>query len=111
MNKKQTDINAVEYISSVNQFAEKNNTDKPKQQTAVEWFAMKLAEKLGMPNAISFYVDNQKEILQAKEMEKEQRSIEVPSDEEIDYAETQMPMNTFELGAKWMRNKIQGGKQ
>ena len=43
-----------------------------KQQTAVEWFAMKLAEKLGMPNAISFYVDNEKEILQAKEMEKEQ---------------------------------------
>jgi len=41
-----------------------------KQQTAVEWFAMKLAEKLGMPNAISFYVDNEKEILQAKEMEK-----------------------------------------
>ncbi len=48
---------------------------------------------------------------QAKEMEKEQRSIELPSDEEIDYAETQMPMNTFELGAKWMRNKIQGGKR
>jgi hypothetical protein len=37
--------------------------------------------------------------------------IELPSDEEIDYAETQMPMNTFELGAKWMRNKIQGGKR
>jgi hypothetical protein len=33
--------------------------------------------------------------------------IEIPSDEEIDYAETQMPMNTFELGAKWMRDKIQ----
>ena len=33
---------------------------------------MKLSEKLGMPNAISFYVDNEKEILQAKEMEKEQ---------------------------------------
>jgi hypothetical protein len=37
--------------------------------------------------------------------------IEIPSDEEIDYAETQMPMNTFELGAKWMRNKIQGGNK
>jgi hypothetical protein len=37
--------------------------------------------------------------------------IELPSDEEIDYAETQMPMNTFELGAKWMRDKIQGGEQ
>jgi hypothetical protein len=32
--------------------------------------------------------------------------IELPSDEEIYYAETQMPMNTFELGAKWMRDKI-----
>jgi hypothetical protein len=39
------------------------------------------------------------------------KTIELPSDDEIDYAETQMPMNTFELGAKWMRNKIQGGKQ
>jgi transketolase len=45
-----------------------------KKQTVVEWFAMKLAEKLGMPNAISFYVDNEKEILQAKEMEKEQKA-------------------------------------
>ncbi len=33
--------------------------------------------------------------------------IELPTDGEIDYAETQMPMNTFELGAKWMRYKIQ----
>ena len=37
--------------------------------------------------------------------------IELPSDEEIDYAETQMPMNTFEVGAKWMRDKIQGGNK
>ncbi len=72
-----------------------------KQQTAVEW----LEQEMLKPNL------SMKEILEkAKEMEKEQRSIELPSDEEIDYAETQMPMNTFELGAKWMRNKIQGGK-
>ena len=50
----------------------RTNMTNNKQQTAVEWFAMKLAEKLGMPNAISFYVDNEKEILQAKEMEKRQ---------------------------------------
>ena len=37
--------------------------------------------------------------------------IELPSDEEIDYTETQMPMNTFEVGAKWMRDKIQGGNK
>ena len=36
--------------------------------------------------------------------------IQLPSDEEIDYAESQFPMNTFELGAKWMRDKIKGGQ-
>jgi hypothetical protein len=36
-NKQQTEINAVEYLSKVNQFAKENNTGKPKQQTAVEW--------------------------------------------------------------------------
>ena len=36
-NKQQTEINAVEYIDKVNQFAKENNTGKPKQQTAVEW--------------------------------------------------------------------------
>jgi hypothetical protein len=73
-----------------------------KQQTAVEW----LEQEMLKPNL------SMKEILEkAKEMEKEQRSIKLPSDEQIDYAETQMPMNTFELGAKWMRNKIQGGKR
>jgi hypothetical protein len=62
----------------------------------------------------------------AKEMEcvllcaKEQRSIELPSDEEIDKANPFVfgskhlgtrDMDIWELGAKWMRNKIQGGKQ
>ena len=70
-----------------------------KQQTAVEWL-WEIAYNRELP------VEDWK---QAKEMEKEQRSIEVPSDEEIYYAETQMPINTFELGAKWMRDKIQGG--
>lgn len=101
-NKQQTEINAVEYLGKVNQFAKENNTDKPRQQTAIEW----LEQEMLKPNL------SMKEILeQAKEMEKEQRSIEVPSDEEIYYAETQMPMNTFELGAKWMRDKIKGGEQ
>ncbi len=36
-NKQQTEINAVEYLDKVNQFAKENNTDKPKQQTAIEW--------------------------------------------------------------------------
>jgi uncharacterized protein YfaS (alpha-2-macroglobulin family) len=38
-NKQQTEINAVEYIDKVNQFAKENNTGKPKQQTAVEWLS------------------------------------------------------------------------
>jgi len=36
-NKQQTEINAVEYLDKVNQFAKENNTGKPRQQTAVEW--------------------------------------------------------------------------
>ena len=36
-NKQHTEINAVEYLDKVNQFAKENNTGKPKQQTAVEW--------------------------------------------------------------------------
>jgi hypothetical protein len=35
-NKQQTEINAVEYLDKVNQFAKENNTGKPKQQTAVD---------------------------------------------------------------------------
>jgi SMC interacting uncharacterized protein involved in chromosome segregation len=62
-NKQQTEINAVEYISKVNQFAKQNNTDKPRQQTAIEW----LEEEMLKPNL------SMKEILnQAKEIEKDQ---------------------------------------
>lgn len=46
-NKQQTEINAVEYLSKVNQFAKENNTDKPKQQTAVEWLVEQLHRKYG----------------------------------------------------------------
>ena len=45
----------------------KNN----KQQTAVEILCGKLAMKLGIPQAITFYIDHQEEIREAKEMEKE----------------------------------------
>jgi hypothetical protein len=43
-----------------------------KQQTAVQNLCMKLANKLGIPQAITFYVDYEQEILEALEMEKEQ---------------------------------------
>jgi hypothetical protein len=62
-NKQQTEMNAVEYLDKVNQFAKENNTGKPRQQTAVEW----LKQEMLKPNL------SMKEILeQAKEMEKEQ---------------------------------------
>ena len=62
-NKQQTEINAVEYLDKVNQFAKENNTGKPKQQTAVEW----LAQEMLKPNL------SMKEILeQAKAMQKQQ---------------------------------------
>ena len=41
-NKQQTEVNAVEYLFTVNQFAEENKTDEPKKQTAVEWLVEQL---------------------------------------------------------------------
>jgi len=43
-----------------------------KQQTAVDILCEKLAMKLGIPQAITFYIDHQEEIREAKEMEKQQ---------------------------------------
>ena len=43
-----------------------------KQQTAVDILCGKLAMKLGIPQAITLYIDHQEEIREAKEMEKEQ---------------------------------------
>jgi hypothetical protein len=79
-----------------------------KQQTAVEWFANQLSfTQRAIYNGV---------IEQAKEMEKEQRSIEVPSDEEIGKEASVRHYGTnfkhvFASGAKWMRDKIQGGDQ
>ena len=42
-----------------------------KQQTAVEILCGKLAMKLGIPQAITFYIDHQEEIREAKEMQKQ----------------------------------------
>jgi len=82
-----------------------------KQQTAVEW----LEQEMLKPNL------SMKEILkQAKEMEKEQRSIKLPSTKEI---KKMMELDGMEFdefdpydvsylgGACWMRDKIQGGEQ
>ena len=62
-NKQQTEINAVEYLDKVNQFAKENNTGKPRQQTAIEWLE-KICNDRGY-YLMSEYFE------QAKEMEKE----------------------------------------
>jgi len=65
-NKQQTEINAVEYLGKVNQFAKENNTGKPKQQTAVEWLNEQLQNNVHHTIRIPLDI-----IQQAKEMEKE----------------------------------------
>jgi len=42
-----------------------------KQQTAVDILCGKLAMKLGIPQAMTFYIDHQEEIREAKEMQKQ----------------------------------------
>jgi hypothetical protein len=86
-----------------------------KQQTAVGWLVKELNQKidfipLGKWDMIRDIIE------QAKEMEKEQRSIEVPSDEEIGKEASVRHYGTnfkhvFASGAKWMRDKIQGGNK
>jgi hypothetical protein len=76
-NKQQTEINAVEYLSKVNQFAKENNTDKPKQQTAVEWLEKQIIKFHYWKRNPEFdedcfdEIELHKSIQQAKEMEKE----------------------------------------
>ena len=62
-NKQQTEINAVKYFSKVNQFAKENNTDKPKQQTAIEWL---------FDNVYMAHSELSEKLEQAKKIEKEQ---------------------------------------
>jgi len=71
-NKQHTEINAVEYLDKVNQFAKENNTNKPKQQTAIEWLWNQLPEILPFTVDTETAVKLQKAYQQAKEMEKEQ---------------------------------------
>ena len=92
-----------------------------KQQLAVEWlFSETLGITLQLANKRISHRNWELQMVklyeQAKEMEKEQRSIEVPSDEEIGKEASVRHYGTnfkhvFASGAKWMRNKIQGGDQ
>jgi hypothetical protein len=128
-NKQQTEINAVEYLDKVNQFAKENNTGKPKQQTAVEFYLDKVFDIIGDAILDKLSIEQINKIhdlsKQAKEMEKEQRSIKLPSDEEIEkesfdlyanhntYSLNVRQYKAFKGGAKWMRDKIriQGGNK
>jgi hypothetical protein len=71
-NKQQTEINAVEYLDKVNQFAKENNTGKPKQQTAIEWLWNQLPEILPFTVDTETAVKLQEAYQQAKQIEKEQ---------------------------------------
>jgi hypothetical protein len=77
-NKQQTEINAVEYLDKVNQFAKENNTDKPKQQTAVEWLEGQIIKFHYWKRNPEFdedcfdEIELHKSIQKAKEMQKEQ---------------------------------------
>lgn len=86
------------------------------KQTAVHF----LIEKIDFDaNVRCFSKDEWKEIFdQAKQMEKEQNELELPTDEEI---EKENPFafgskifgsrdaDAWEIGAKWIRDKIKGG--
>jgi hypothetical protein len=96
-----------------------------KQQTPVEWQFEQLFNSFEKFNNGEYtfdeYLKRNLEIrAKSKEMEKQQRSIELPSDEEI---KKMMELDGMEFdefdpydvsylgGATWMRNKIQGGEQ
>jgi hypothetical protein len=95
----------------------KNN----KKQTAVEFYLDKVFDIIGDDILDELSIEQINKIhdlsLQAKEIEKQQRSIKLPSDEEIREVikPFQNEMDDFDLGfrngVQWLREKIQGGEQ
>ena len=77
------------------------------KQTAVEWQHIELSKFL---NSKSEFTDAHDILILAKEMEKQQRSIELPSDEQIDkeseWLDNPLERLNFKAGIKWMRDKI-----
>jgi len=101
-----------------------NTENMTNNKLAVEWLAKSYVDLLTKLNneEISlkeFEIQYIELLEQAKEMEKQQRSIELPSDEEIDEKAFQVPYDNtkdfydlqFIKGAKWMRDKIKGDEQ
>ena len=75
------------------------------KQTAVEWLEEQINLGLSERGLISA-------IKEAKQMEKEQKQLELPTDEEIyKLSEKILAVDylSFTEGAKWMRDKIKGG--
>ena len=73
-----------------------------KQQTAVDILCGKLAMKLGIPQAITFYIDHQEEIREAKEMEKGQIA-KAFDDGDYNYHYSRKTGNDFEDGKEYFK--------
>ncbi len=95
-------VEVVELLKSKQQKADK-------QQTAVDILCGKLAMKLGIPQAITFYIDHQEEIREAKEMEKEriETAYNKGTVHGIDYPESTLPIT----GEEYYNETYGGGEQ
>jgi hypothetical protein len=87
-----------------------------KKQTAVEQLFAEMLEIQQSGKTLTFD-ENLLLLEKYKEMEKEQKRIQLPSDEEIREVINpfQNEMDDFDLGfrngVQWLRDKIQGGEQ
>ena len=77
-----------------------------KKQTAVDILCGKLAMKLGIPQAMTFYIDHQEEIREAKEIEKQQIA-KAFDDGDYNYHYSRKTGNDFEDGKEYF-NEIYG---
>jgi hypothetical protein len=77
-----------------------------KHQTAVDILCGKLAMKLGIPQAITFYIDHQEEIREAKEIEKQQIA-KAFDDGDYNYHYSRKTGNDFEDGKEYF-NEVYG---
>jgi hypothetical protein len=77
-----------------------------KQQTAVDILCGKLAMKLGIPQAMTFYIDHQEEIREAKEIEKQQIA-KAFDDGDYNYHYSRKTGDDFEDGKEYF-NEVYG---
>jgi hypothetical protein len=98
-----------ETTETLTKFLNDKRMTNNKQQTAVEILCGKLAMKLGIPQAITFYIDHQEEIREAKEMEKEriETAYNKGTVHGIDYPESTLPIT----GEQYYNETYGGGEQ